>query len=125
MTDPLVPGIHPSLTLSEYVWRASGTSDPERQRDRWTEVTITKLSGPPAYVVYGAGRTEFTDEVDRFWMFFCPTAPDLIKALLRPRRDGGKHLPNYAADALRRAAELDENVQHALTEWDRAAEWAR
>lgn len=125
VTDVMFAG-DPGVVLRDTDWCASGTSDPDESRDRWTEIEIYKLQSG-AYVVFGTGRTEIPGEVDRHWMYYCPTATDLIRALLRPTpsRQGGKHLPNYARMALTEASTVDAAVRSELSSWESGARWAR
>ncbi len=113
-----------NLILRGVKWTATGTSDPEETKDRWTDIEIHALTSD-SYVVFGAGRSTVEGETDRHWMHYCEDAEALIKALLRPQRGGGRHMPAYADAALKFAAEKDPLVRQAVAAWESAARWAR
>lgn len=116
-----------SVVLRGVKWTATGTSDPDETKDRWTDVEIHALphGGAGSYIVFGAGRSSVEGEVDRHWLHWCMDAETLVRTLLRPQRGGGKHMPNYAEAALRFAAEKDPLVRQAFAAWESAARWVR
>lgn len=124
MTGPITWEGDAGVHLSGVQWVALGTSDPDQTRDRWTEVEINRLESG-AFVIFIAGLSERVGENARHTILYCPTPEDLVRALLRPMRSGGKHLPDYAQMALADAAGKDATVGAALRSWESASSWAR
>lgn len=112
------------LVIQGVQWDALGTSDPDETQDRWTEVRVLRIESG-AYVIFIAGMSAVEGETERHSIMYAPTSEDLVRALLRPARTGGKHLPGYAQMALRDAAGRDATVGAALRSWESASSWAR
>lgn len=115
----------PSVVIQDVAWSAVATSDTDATQDRWTDITVHRLARSGAFIVFVAGRTVVEGETERHSIFYCPTPEDLIKALLRPSRGGGKHMPSYARQVLEQAAAKLPEVRVALAAWDSASQWAR
>lgn len=107
---------------------------------RWLELSLYRTTAG-SYVVYGVGRTQVPDEVDRTWAVIADSPGDAIHALERDElrcadcgnaflngrrckecgsadreRTGVRYLTRTANDVIKVAAERDSGIREAFVE---------
>ena len=79
---------------------------------RWFEVWIYRTGGG-RWIVAGAGMSTVGGEDDRRWAQVCDEPTAVIERLRLYDEDGGAYVPRTSLDALRKAAQLDQQIKEA------------